>query len=133
MEIYRVGQVMDKFMYHFQRGADEEVLDHNTKFDKEINQVEKVAGELAPTWKAHLYLTKMKLREDKMSQVLTGALGRYTVDALRQSALAAFPTLGAIRGASAPAQDRLGFNTWGKRSFKKKGPQAHEEGQYPPP
>ena len=69
-----------------------------------------------------------------MSQVLIGALGRYTVDALRQSALAAFPTLGTIRGASAPAQDRLGLSTWVKRLFKKKvGHRAHEVGQDHPP
>ena len=93
-------------------------MDYNTKVDKELNQVEKVARELAHTWKAHLYLSKMKLREDKMPQVLTGALGRYTVDALRKSASAAFPTLGTIRGASMPAQDHFGYSTCGKSILK---------------
>ena len=96
-EHHRVGRIMDKFMYEFCRKTEEEIMDYDTRFDREVALAEKVAGELAPTWKAHLYLKKMRLRDDRESQVRTGALGQYTVEALRKSALSAFPSIGAIR------------------------------------
>lgn len=67
LENCRVGRIMDQFMYDFCRMPDEEIMDCNTRFDRELAEVEKVAGKLAPTWKAHLYLKKMRLREDKDS------------------------------------------------------------------
>ena len=72
---------------------------------------EKVAGELAPTWKAHLYINKMKLRDDKLSQVLTGALGRYTVGSLRNAALTTLPTLSSLRGGGGGGQGKSGCSS----------------------
>ena len=101
LEVHRIGHVMDKFMRHFERRSDESILDYNTRFDAELWQVEQATGPMNATWVAHLYLEKMKLRDDKVSQVLSGAHGRFDVDALRCSALLAFPSAGTLRAASA--------------------------------
>ena len=47
LENYRVGRIMDQFMYEFTRKPDEEILDYNTRFDRELAEVEKSAGTLA--------------------------------------------------------------------------------------
>ena len=106
MERHRVGRVMDKFLEEFSRRGDEEMMDYNTRFDKEVMEVEKVAGTLAPTWKAHLYLKKMKLRDDKLSLILTASLGDYSIDAFKKAALSTFPSVQAIR--SQPPQQHGG-------------------------
>ena len=54
LEYHRVGKVMDDFMYRFERKSDESILDYNTRFDRQVYEAEKMAGELAPIWKAHL-------------------------------------------------------------------------------
>lgn len=48
-------------------------------------------------WKAHLLLKKVRLLEDKGALVVASALGRYTVDALRQATTSTFPTVAAMR------------------------------------
>ena len=66
--------------------------DFNLRFDKELGLAEQAAGQLTPTWKAHLYLKKLLVPEDKESLILTGALGKYTFEALRASAMSSFPS-----------------------------------------
>ena len=67
LEHRRVGKVMDDFLFRFERKQDEEINDFGLRFDKELAEVEKVAGLLTPNWKAHLFLKKMKLREVMIS------------------------------------------------------------------
>ena len=98
MEHRRVGKVMDDFMYKFYRHHDEEISDYNFRFEKEVFRAEQVAGALAPTWKAHLFLSKMRLPESKVPLVLTGALGEYSVPAIRNAAMMTFPSASHIRG-----------------------------------
>ena len=87
IEDYRVGKIMDAFLDDFERKKGQEIVDYNRAFDNEIRKAEKVAGEITGKWKAHLYLKKMKLSFQQRTQVLTGALGEYTVEALRKAAL----------------------------------------------
>ena len=63
IEDYRVGKVMDDFLYGFERRKGQEILDYNLSWQKELAKAEKVSGELTEKWKAHLYLTKMKLSD----------------------------------------------------------------------
>ena len=79
IETHRVGEVMDRFIYQFDRKIGEEILDYDTRFARELQEAESIAGKLEETWKAHLYLKKMRLPLEKESQVVTGALGVYTV------------------------------------------------------
>ena len=92
MERHRVGRVMDKFLEEFSRKYDEEIMDYNTRFDKELAEAEKVAGRLEETWKAHLYIKKMRLKDDKFSLLRTASLGEYTLDAFKKAALSTFPS-----------------------------------------
>jgi hypothetical protein len=48
LEHRRVGQIMDAFMYRFERGQEETVNDFNLRFDRELTKAEKVAGSLTP-------------------------------------------------------------------------------------
>ena len=98
LEHRRVGKVMDDFLFRFERRNDEEVNDYSLRFEKELREVEKVAGALTPNWKAHLYLKKMRLRDQQESLILASFLGKYTVEDLRQAALSTFPSVGAMRG-----------------------------------
>ena len=59
IEDYRVGKIMDGFLEEFFRRRDQELLDYNLAWEKELQKAEKVAGELTPRWKAHLYLKKI--------------------------------------------------------------------------
>ncbi len=61
-------------------------------------KVEKVAGELKDKWKAHLYFKKMRLSTLQKSQILTGALGSYTVEVLSEAALHTYPSMREARG-----------------------------------
>ena len=92
-EDYRVGKIMDEFLDEFHRRREQEIIDFNRQWGNELYKVEKVAGELTPRWKAHLYMKKLRLDATKKSQILTGALGVYTVDALSKSALTTFPSI----------------------------------------
>ena len=93
IEDYRVGKIMDEFLDDFQRKKDQEIVDYNRSWFSEISKAEKVAGELQPKWKAHLYLRKMRLSPYQKSQVLTGSLGDYTVEGLGKAALRTFPNV----------------------------------------
>ena len=68
-------------------------MDYNNDWFKEVTKAEKVAGEIAGKWKAHLYLKKMRINTLQKSQVLTGALGQFAVEALQKSATITFPSL----------------------------------------
>ena len=61
IEDYRIGKIMDTFLDDFQRKNDQEIIDYNLAWWRQLLEVEKVAGELQPKWKAHLYLKKMRL------------------------------------------------------------------------
>ncbi|MDP7646543.1 MAG: hypothetical protein QGH82_00470, partial [Candidatus Woesearchaeota archaeon] len=93
IEDYRIGKIMDTFLDEFQRKNDQEIVDYNLAWAREVLKVEKVAGELQGKWKAHLFLKKMRLKPEHKSQVLTGALGNYTVEALQKAALTTFPSV----------------------------------------
>ena len=93
IEDYRVGKIMDEFLDDFWRKKDQEIIDYNLAWERELSKAEKVAGELTPTWKAHLYFKKMKLSSAQRTHVLTGTMGQYTVEALSKAALVIFPTI----------------------------------------
>ena len=98
IEDYRIGKIMDSFLDDFQRKNDQEIIDYNLAWQRELLKVEKVAGELKDKWKAHLYLKKMRLSTLQKSQILTGALGSYTVEALSKAALHTYPSMREARG-----------------------------------
>ncbi len=64
LEHRRVGQAMDAFIYKLERGPQKTAHDFNARLDRGTSKAEKVAGVLAPMWKAHLYLKKFKLWDD---------------------------------------------------------------------
>ena len=74
---------MDEFLDDFARKKDQEIVDYNNDWFKEVTKAEKVAGEITGKWKAHLYSEKMKITTLQKSQVLTGALGNFTFKALQ--------------------------------------------------
>ena len=123
IEHRKIGKIMDEFMYSFDRHRDEEIMDFDTRFDKEIAKAEQAAGTISETWKAHLYLKKMRLPSEKESLVLTGALGKYTVHDLRKSALSAFPRVDFRRGKDGPVK------TWVSQDRKKQRGQGHNKGR----
>ena len=55
---YRVGKIMDNFLDDFYRKKDQEIVDYNLPWSRELLKAEKVAGDLAVKWKAHLYLKR---------------------------------------------------------------------------
>ena len=57
---------------------------------REAVKFEKGAGGFQGKRKAHSYFKKIRLTSLQKSQVLTGALGNYTVDALSKAALHTF-------------------------------------------
>ncbi len=91
IEDYRTGKIMDEFLDEFFRKRDQEIVDYNLAWSRELLKAENVAGELTTKWKAHLYLKKMRLGPVPKSQVLTGSLGDFSVEALQKSALTTFP------------------------------------------
>ena len=90
IEDYRVGKLMDEFLDEFIRKRGQEIVEFNTAWHRELTTAEKVAGELTGKRNAHLYLKKLRLSQTQKSQVLTGALGQYTVEALQKAALTYF-------------------------------------------
>ena len=84
---------MDEFLDDFSRKKDQEIVDYNNDWFKEVTKAEKVAGEITGKWKAHLYLKKMRISTLQKSQVLTGALGKFTVEALQKSAMITVPSI----------------------------------------
>ena len=46
IEDYRVGKVMDEFLDDFVRRKDQEIVDYNLSWQKELAKAEKVAGQL---------------------------------------------------------------------------------------
>ena len=100
LEHRRVGKIMDDFIYKLERGSEETVHDFNTRFDRETSKAEKVAGVLTPIWKAHLYLKKLKLRDDREALILASSMGQYTYEALSKAAVITFPTAASVRSGS---------------------------------
>ena len=76
-------------------------------------------GELSRTWKAHLYVKKMRLRDDKFSLLLTASLGEYTLEAFKKAVLSTFPSVHAIK----PQQNDRGSGgrDWYSRQGNKNG------------
>ncbi len=132
IEDYRVGKIMDNFLDDFYRKKDQEIVDYNLAWSRELLKAEKVAGDLAVKWKAHVYLKKMRLAPIPKSQVLTGILGDYTVEALQKAALTTFPSIkDAFTGRSQGSERSAGFQAHGKhpkkpRFFRRKQHKAHE-------
>ena len=46
IEDYRVGKIMDEFLDDFHRKPNDEIVDYNMAFDRELAKAEKVAGEI---------------------------------------------------------------------------------------
>ena len=84
---------MDDFLNNFSRQKDQEIVDYNLAWAREIRKAEKASGDLAPKWKAHLYLEKMRMPPQSKSQIFTASLGDFTVEALQKAALTAFPNV----------------------------------------
>ena len=61
-EIERDGILFDFYVDDdFHKKKDQEIVDYNLAWQRELQKAEKVAGELTGKWKAHLYLKKMKI------------------------------------------------------------------------
>ena len=90
IEDYRIDKVMDEFLFHYSRNKSQEVVDYNRTWDTEIKKVEKHAGPLPERWKAHLYMNKMRVNDMQRSQIMTGALGEFTVKTFSKAALVTF-------------------------------------------
>ena len=139
IEDYRVGKIMDAFFDDFSRKNGQEIVDYNLAWARELQKAEKVAGEITGKWKAHLYMKKMRLSDFQKTQVLTGALGVYTVEALSKSALTAFPSMREKGGFKGDRKDRPAWKSdrgknerKGRKPFfnrQKKGYRAHETNQ----
>ena len=139
IEDYRVGKIMDEFLYKFERKSGEEVVDFNRSWAKELKKAEDVAGELTPKWKAHLYMTKLKLSTTQRTQILTATLGVFTTEAIQKAALTVFPNLKDYnslghkghKGFHAKGDKKHGFKKKGfhKKGFRKKSWRTHEVDQ----
>ena len=53
IEDYRVGKVIDECLDDFLRRKDQEIVDYNLSWQKELAKAEKVASQLTDKWKAH--------------------------------------------------------------------------------
>ena len=93
VEDLRVGKIMDYFLEEFGRKRDQEISDYHQAWERELFKAEKVAGELAEKWKAHLYIKKMRLSATMRTQVLVGTLGQYTIAAFHKAAMSTFPNI----------------------------------------
>ena len=93
IEDFRMGKIMDYFLDVFCRKRGQDVGDYNREWARELAKAEKEAGPLQPSWKAHLYLKKMKLDKQQVTQIMVAAQGVYTVEALSMAALKSFPYL----------------------------------------
>ena len=111
---------MDEFLDDFARKKDQEIVDYNNDWFKEITKAEKVAGELTGKWKAHLYLKKMRINPMQKSQVLTGALGKFTVEALQKSAMVTFPSIKDAFRSSSSHTPSHGYQSRGNTRFGRK-------------
>ena len=146
IEDYRVGKIMDQFLEDFSRKKNQEILDFNRAWEMELDQAQKVAGELTPKWQAHLYLKKIRLPSSAKSQVLTGTLGEYSVKAMMKAALTTFPNIKeafggrdksdrhsggyhAQRGNNKDPKKKGKFPFKHKGRYKKNGSRVHETNQ----
>ena len=68
----------------------------------------------------------MRLPESKVPMVLTGALGKYSVEALRDAAISTFPTVGSIRGGPVDGRAAGGYPTQHRKNKFRKEHRAHE-------
>ena len=135
VEDYRVGKVTDEFLDDFSRKKDQEIVDYNNDWIKEFTRAERVAGEITGKWKAHLYLKKMRINTLQKSQVLTCALGQFTVEALQKSAMITSPSIKDLQSSrtshgrswsSNGYQPKCGSKHKGKRfGYKRKGHGTH--------
>ncbi len=75
LENKRVGKIVDDFFITFERRNGEEVNDYSFRVEKELREVERAAGALAPKWEAHLCLKKTRLRDLLESLIFASALG----------------------------------------------------------
>ena len=50
-ENIRVGRVMDTFLFNFHRLPEEDFTDFDSRFSRELFEVEKIAGALTPRWR----------------------------------------------------------------------------------
>ena len=72
-------------------------------------------------WKAHLYMKKMRLSFPQKSQVLTGTLGEYTVEAIQKSALHSIPSIKESGGGFRPGGPRTYNSSFKPRKGGGKG------------
>ena len=134
IEDYRVGKIMDAFLDDFSRKKDQEIVDFNREWAKELAKAEKVAGKLADKWQAHLYMKKIRLSGLQKTQVLTGTLGDYSVPALQKAALTTFPSMKdafgkkeASSGYNSHSKHKKGFmNRHHKRNSRKPFRRTHK-------
>ena len=53
IEEFRIGRIMDEFIYRFYRKNDQDIAVFNQAFETEIKRVTEAAGELNARWKTH--------------------------------------------------------------------------------
>ena len=115
IEDFRVGKIMDEFLDDFSRKKDQEIVDFNIKWTTELAKVEKIAGDLNPKWKAHLYLRKLRVNTTQKAQIHTVTLGNYTVEALQKAAMTCIPS---VKEAFSSRDTRTShYSRGGKKSF----------------
>ena len=113
---------MDEFLDDFRRDSGQEIVDYNREWDKESRKAEKVAGELAKTWKAHLYVKKMRLTPELVSRLLSAAHGVWEVEPLKKAALITFPT---VKGMFDKGSKKFGDGKDKKDKFGKQRVKKH--------
>ena len=91
IEEFRIGKIMDDFLFRFYRRNDQDIAVFNQAFDSDMRRIVEAAGELNPRWTTHLWFTKSGLTYDQRTKLLTATLGRFDLDALELQATRIFP------------------------------------------
>ena len=116
---------MDDFLFHFARKKDEEIADFMRRWEMEITKAERTSGKLEERWKTHLFLGKLRVSHQMISQMLTIAQNKYEIAPLAEAAIRCFPNIRAhVKGGgfSRPHQS-------GKPRRSKRGEGGKKEGE----
>ena len=96
IEEFRVGKVMDDFIYRFYRKRDQDMSVYKHAWEKEILRVSEVVGELNARWKTHLWLSKSGLNHDQRTKLLVATLGKFDLEQMMSQSVRIFLDVKAI-------------------------------------
>jgi hypothetical protein len=97
VEYRRVGAAMDHYFKENHRKNDETIQDFVNRLETQTVMAETLAGDLSGMWKAHLFVKKLRSRDDQEALILASAQGKYTVRDFKHAALSTFPTVASTR------------------------------------